>query len=624
MSWQGDVAGTVSGERLYDLQGELLEAIASGKPLREVAALICLRVEALLPDAACALLAVDADARLHPLSAPALPPRFCDALDGLLVGPAGSPCGSVPLDDEALEMAHAVDDPLWADFRRAGLPADFLACWASPIKACDGQAVGKFVFFYRTRRGPSELERRIVATCVHPCAIAFAHHATQLRVHHLSCNDELTDLPNRASFRELAMQRVAALPPGSVATVVSLDLDDYKSVNETLGHKAGDYLLREIATRLQTCLRHGWLLGRLGGDCFMALAIAAAAESDMADVALRILATFDEPFHFDGQRIRIGACLGITQSTSPELPLEELSNQAQMALNEAKAQGRGNWCSYVPGMSAAVHLRRSLKRDVRNAIDNGDFKLLYQPIVLLKSRQPVAAEALLRWHHPQRGQVPPAVFIPVAEELGLIDVLGAWVLEEACAAAQAWPSNIALCVNLSPMQFRKCGFVKEIVDVLKVTGLPPQRLDLEVTESTLLAQDLPTRTALHDLHDLGLRLSLDDFGTGFSSLLSLRSFPFDRLKIDMSFVRGIGVDTDSTAIIRAVIGLARELGIRAVAEGVETEEQYAWLTQQTCCEGQGHLFGKAMSNADLHKLFNRSASAEASRAPHAGPAHPAA
>lgn len=593
------------GEDLHALQSEILEAVARGVSLREVAELLCARVEGMVPSMVCSILTVDPQGLLRPLAAPSLSEEFSRGIDGIPIGPGVGSCGTAAWLGEAVEVVDIETDPLWADYRDLAARANLAACWSSPIKARDGHVVGSFAFYYRSRRGPDDLERRIVATCVHLCAIAIEHDAVHSRMMRLAFCDNLTGLPNRAAFRDHAAQRLAAMSPGQVATLLSIDLDDYKGVNDAFGHRAGDRLLKEIGGRLGASLDDGALLGRLGGDRFAALLLNTAPQTVASEVVGKVVADLDAPFHVDGQKIRIGACIGLAQSVSSEMPLAELSRQADMALYDAKTAGPHNWRAYVPEMAAAVRSRRSLKRDLRNAIDNGDFTLVYQPIVVLATHELVAVEALLRWHHPLRGSVSPAVFIPVVEEMGLIGVVGNWVLREACKAAAQWPRDVTLGINLSPLQFRKRDFVQDVVSALQQAGLPPQRLDLEVTESALLAQDLPTRAALYELHDLGARLSLDDFGTGFSSLLSLRTFPFDRLKIDISFVRGIGMDADSSAIIRAVIGLAHELGIRTVAEGVEVVEQRDWLTDHGCNEGQGHYFGRPLSDADLRSLLAR-------------------
>ena len=602
---------------LHALQSEIVEAIARGMSPQDVAGLLCTRVESLLPTVVCSILSVDEEGLLRPLAAPSLPAEYSRSLDGEPIGPGVGSCGTAAWRDEAVEVTDIETDPLWDLYRSRILPHGLCACWSTPIKARDGRVVGTFALYYRSRRGPGELERQIVDACVHLCAIAMAidNDATQSRMHRLAFHDSLSGLPNRTAFRDQATPWLAALPAGQAAMLLSIDLDDYKGINEALGHRAGDRLLKEIADRLVACLGVGALIARLGGDRFVALLAVDAAQAEAAPLAGTIRLALDEPFRVDGQKVLIGACIGVAQTASAQTPLAELSRQAEMALYEAKAEGPRSWRSYLPEMSTAVRSRRNLKRDLRLAIDNGDFSLAYQPIVVLATGELVAVEALLRWQHPLRGSVPPAIFIPVVEEIGLIGVLGDWVLREACSAATAWPRDIKVGVNLSPLQFRKSGFVADVIATLQQTGLAPDRLDLEITESTLLARDLATRTALYDLHDLGVRLSLDDFGTGFSSLLSLRSFPFDKLKIDMSFVRDLGVDADSTAIVRAVIGLARDLGIKTVAEGIETAAQFEWLAHHGCTEGQGYFFSEPMSGADFHALLEQLDDAQPPRLP---------
>jgi EAL domain-containing protein (putative c-di-GMP-specific phosphodiesterase class I) len=280
-----------------------------------------------------------------------------------------------------------------------------------------------------------------------------------------------------------------------------------------------------------------------------------------------------------------------------------LARHADMALAEAKVDGRGGWRVFAPAMAAAAQSRRALKHDLRVAIEQREFTLAYQPIVRLADRALCAVEVLLRWQHPVHGALSPAVFVPIIEEMGMIGTLGDWVLREACLAAMRWPRPLKVNVNLSPLQFRKPGFVVDVVSALHQAGLAAERLDLEVTESALLASDLATRTALHDLHDYGVRLSMDDFGTGYSSLQSLRAFPFDRIKLDMSFVRDLAIDADAAAIIRSVIGLARDLGMRTTAEGVEYPVQHDWLLRNGCDEAQGYHFGRPMSEEDLLRLL---------------------
>ena len=590
---------------LQRLQGKILEAVARGEPLARIADHLCRSVEALAADVLCSILTVDAQGRLHPLAAPSLPDDYSRALEGVPIGPAVGSCGTAAWRGAAVEVSDIESDPLWADYRALALPLGLRACWSSPIKARDGRVVGTFAFYYRSRRGPAELERAIVERCVDLCAIAIEHDEVQSRVHRLAFHDPVSGLPNRASFTEHATRTLAGLAAGRSVNVLYIDLDDFKAVNDTLGHRVGDQLLGMVAQRLAACMGTTAFVARLGGDEFAVLQTSDEADADARVLAGKIKAVLDDPFDVDEQQVTIGASIGIASTIGADLDLDELARRADMALYEAKGGGRRTHRFFDPSMDEIAQLRRGLKQDLRTAIDNGAFRLVYQPIVALETGELAAVEALLRWRHPSRGSVPPAAFIPVVEEMGLIAPLGDWVLREACSAAAAWPREIKLGVNLSPLQLRKPGFVLDVVSALNQAGLPAHRLDLEVTESALLASDIATRTALNELHDLGVRLSLDDFGTGYSSLQLLRTFPFDKIKIDMSFVRDIGIDADSEAIIRAVIRLARDVGIRTAAEGVETAAQYDWLVRHRCTEVQGYYYSRPLAETDLRALLER-------------------
>ncbi|GAA0711680.1 putative bifunctional diguanylate cyclase/phosphodiesterase [Dokdonella soli] len=592
-----------SSEALQRLQGEALEAVARGEALRTVAERICRGIEVLAPDVHSSILAVDEQGRLHPLAAPSIPEQYSAALEGVPIGPGAGSCGTAAFRGEAVEVTDIATDPLWQDYRQLALPLGLRACWSSPIKARDGRVVGTFAFYYGSKRGPSALERWIVGQCVDLCAIAIEHDAVHSRIQQLAYYDPVTGVPNRAYFQDHATQVLTTLGVGRSANILYIDLDDFKGVNDTLGHRMGDLLLEAVARRLSACISDGAFVARLGGDEFAIIQQAGSGQEEGRLLARRINAVLDEPIEIEEQRVTIGASIGIAQATSADVDLAELSRRADMALYEAKNAGRRTHRFFAPAMEAAVQSRRSLKQDLRNAVDAGEFSLVYQPIIALETNEPVAVEALLRWWRAGRGEIPPSVFIPIVEEMGLIGTLGEWVLREACATAAGWPRAITLGVNLSPLQFRKHGFVLDVVNALRHAGLPANRLDLEVTESALLARDVATRVALHELHDLGIRLSLDDFGTGYSSLQSLRSFPFDKIKIDMSFVRDISMDADSAAIIRAVIRLARDLGMKTAAEGVETRAQRDWLARQGCTEGQGYWFSKPISAAELHTLL---------------------
>ncbi len=429
------------------------------------------------------------------------------------------------------------------------------------------------------------------------------------RIFFMAHHDALTGLPNRVMFQErleeaLAQQRRR----GDGIALLCLDLDHFKQVNDTLGHPAGDMLLKTVAERLRQCVREGDVVARLGGDEFAVLQCGAGQPGYASGLAQRIVATLGGPYDLGGDRAVIGASVGVAVATSELCSADVLLRNADIALYRAKADGRGGFCLFESGMDDQVQARRALERDLREALVRHEFEVFYQPVFQLQDRRLSGFEALLRWRHPDRGLVSPAEFIPVAEELGLIVPVGAWVLAQACTDAATWPIEIRVAVNLSPVQFYSPGLVAAVQRALQVSGLPAHRLELEITESALLQDSKTVLATLHELRALGLRTALDDFGTGYSSLSYLRSFPFDRLKIDQSFVREMTQRPDCRTIVRSVLDLSRELGMSTTAEGVETEDQLDLLSRDGCTEVQGFLFDRPRPAADIRHWFAPGAS----------------
>jgi diguanylate cyclase (GGDEF)-like protein len=374
-----------------------------------------------------------------------------------------------------------------------------------------------------------------------------------------------------------------------------IDLDRFKAINDTLGHPIGDKLLQDVARRLTAVIRPVDVITRFGGDEFVVLQTATANKQQAKRLAQRLARSLRDPFDIDGHRIDIGASIGIAMAPADGVDADELLKKADMALYAAKKGGGGDHCFFVSEMEEAVQARRVLELDLREAIDTDQFELNFQPLVDLHSGCVTTCEALLRWKHPVRGNVPPSVFIPVAEETGLIIPLGEWVLHRACAEAATWPHDIKVAVNLSPIQFRDRSLPLQVVAALAKSGLAPRRLELEITERVLLEESEGTMAAMEQLKTLGVGISLDDFGTGYSSLNYLRKFPFHKIKIDQSFIRDLGQQSDACAIIRAVASLGAGLNKIVVAEGIETEEQMKLVAEQGCHEGQGYFFGRPMS-----------------------------
>lgn len=426
----------------------------------------------------------------------------------------------------------------------------------------------------------------------------------QSLISHLALHDTLTDLPNRALFRK---QLDAALSRrGDSVAVLCLDLDGFKSINDTHGHAAGDQLLIEVGRRIKNCLRGTDTVARLGGDEFAIVALAIERPSDASALAKRILKTLKVPFELNGQRATINTSIGIAISPGDGVGADELLKKADLALYRAKNEGRATYRFFEQDMDARMQERRRLELDLRVALDNGEFELHYQPLVNLDSNEVSAFEALIRWNHPVRGRVSPADFIPLAEETGLIVSIGEWVLQEACIEAASWPSPYGIAINLSPIQFKTVDVVQIVQRALARSGLEATRLEVEITESVLLLKSEATYVALHRLRELGVRIAMDDFGTGYSSLSYLQNFPFDKIKIDRSFIQNLSKGKESVAILHAITSLARTLKMVTTAEGVETVAQLEIVRAQGCTEMQGYLFSPPVSKAMLSNFFEPS------------------
>ena len=422
---------------------------------------------------------------------------------------------------------------------------------------------------------------------------------------HMAHHDSLTQLPNRLLLRGRLEQELTHARRGEHLAILCLDLDQFKNVNDTLGHPIGDRLLQAVAARMLECVRPTDIVARLGGDEFAIVQVGASEPHSSTILAERLIDAMSQPFELDGHNVVIGTSIGIALAPSDGLKSEALIKSADMALYRAKTDGKGVFRFFEPEMDAKMQARRTLELDLRLALVKSEFEIFYQPLVNLATNEVSGFEALLRWNHPTRGLVPPSDFIPMAEEIGLIVPMGEWVVRNACLEAAGWPEGIKVAVNLSPAQFKSKGLALAVTSALAQSGLAPQRLELEITESVLLVESDATLTTLHQLRDLGVKISMDDFGTGYSSLSYLRSFPFDKIKIDQSFVHGLAEGPDSIAIVRAVSGLGKNLGMATTAEGVETVEQLRQLRLEGCTEVQGYLFSRPTQALNVPGLIEK-------------------
>jgi diguanylate cyclase (GGDEF)-like protein len=426
---------------------------------------------------------------------------------------------------------------------------------------------------------------------------------SELKIEHMAHHDALTDLANRALLNMRLEQALGDPGDSRMVAVHHIDLDRFKAVNDTFGHQAGDKLLKIVASRLRAVVRASDTIARMGGDEFVIVQAPVADPAEATSLAQRVIIAVGEPFDIDGHLAAVGASIGIALSPGDGSTSEKLLRNADLALYRAKDDGRGTFHFFEPAMDEQMQSRRILEQDLRKALPSGEFELYYQPVVNLRSGTISGFEALIRWNHPQRGLISPATFIPLAEESGFIVPLGEWVIRQACLTAADWPEHLHVAVNISASQFRSAGLMQVIVGALAASGLKATRLEIEITETVLLQDKEATLAILHRLRALGVRIAMDDFGTGYSSLTYLQSFPFDKIKIDRSFVKDITENSGSLNIVRAVAALANGMGMTATAEGVETTEQLDRITAEGCTEMQGYLFSRPLPAADIERLF---------------------
>jgi len=437
----------------------------------------------------------------------------------------------------------------------------------------------------------------------------------EARLAFMAQHDSLTGLPNRTLLRQQMDEMLQHSRRSSdKVAVLMLGLDNFKAVNDTLGHGVGDKLLRGVAKRLRSTLREDDALARLNSDEFTIVQSGVVRPEDAVLLAKRVLDAIGEPYLLDGHSVVIGASIGIAMSPGDGEDSEKLLKSADMALSRAKREFRGTFSFFEAEMDARAQSRRKIEIDLRDAIQNEGLRPYYQPLVDLASGRITGFEALVRWPHPERGMISPGEFIPVAEETGLINPLGGLMLHRACMDAAQWPDDVRVAVNLSPLQFRTGNLLSLVTDALKRSGLPARRLELEITETLLLEKSSQVLATLHALRALGVRMSMDDFVTGYSSLSYLRSFPFDKIKIDQLFVRDLGANRDAQAIVRSIVSLGIGLGVTITAEGVETEAELSCLRAEGCHEGQGFLFSRARPNAEVVSLLQAQRGAEAGTA----------
>jgi len=609
--------GPLSDGRLLDLgrahhllaaHYEVHELMLAEAPLEEVLSRLVRGIERHADGMIGTVLLYDPDSRtLRHGAAPSLPASYVEQIDGSVVGPDVGSCGAAAFHAREVIVADIEHDPRWREFRLLARDHGLRACWSVPVLDAAGTVLGTFALYYDAPRTPNAGELRLIRQSSRLVAIAIERYRTQAELKRLATRDTLTGLPNRALLVDRLTQALArSQRTGSEVAVVFCDLDDFKLVNDSLGHELGDWVLREVAGRLAAAVRPGDTVARFGGDEFVVVAdgITAGGARRLAD---RLHGALDAPFvHPDSGEHVVGTTLGIALAGAG-VGAEEAIRRADNALYDAKRAGVPTRL-YSDELHQRANERLQLHGALRRALAREELRLVYQPVIDLDGDRVVAFEALMRWENPQLGSVPPSRFIPGAEQTGLIVELGEWALRTAAAQARRWaaqgtPATVA--VNLSARQLLDPELPARVERALSAAGLAAELLIVEVTETALLDHDVLAARSLAALAALGVRVALDDFGTGYSSFARLRRLPIDGIKIDREFVAGLGVDPDAGAIVTAIVGLARGLGLVVTAEGVETPEQLELLRAQGVAHVQGFHLGRPQDGAAAGALLRR-------------------
>jgi diguanylate cyclase (GGDEF)-like protein/PAS domain S-box-containing protein len=613
-----DVTERAHAEALLAGQAAVLDLIARDAPLMETLSALARLVESEAEGGRCAILLLDPDGEvLTVAAAPSLVDTGLHEADGMVVGPRAGSSGTAVHRRAAVLVPDVATEPLWADTRQVALARGLRAAWAMPIITADSrQVLGTVSIYFDRTRTPEQSDHRLLVAAAHLSDIAIQRNQAQARLAHQAAHDALTGLPNRVFFLDRASHALDRTKRSHTwVAVLFCDLDRFKFINDSLGHDAGDRLLGELARRLQEVVRPGDTVARFGGDEFTILCEGIEDESHALAIAERVGRVAATPFVLGDAEVFVTMSIGIALGTGPRARPAALIENADAAMYRAKARGGNRHEVFDHDMRARAKRRLALQSALHRAVERGEFQVVYQPLVRLTTRQPVGAEALVRWRHPERGLVGPQEFIGLAEETGLIVPIGTYVLREACLQAARWrritPGGepMAIKVNLSARQFAHPNLVEVVAGILGDTGVDPASVFFEITESVLMEDVESTSAALRELKSLGVSLTVDDFGTGYSSLLYLKRFPVDELKVDRTFVAGLLTNAEDAAIVAAVVNLAHTIGVQAVAEGVESGSQATRLIELGCDFGQGYHFGRPMPAESLPLHLGLEASA---------------
>ena len=606
-----DVTERKRAEDLQRGQAKLLEMIALSEPISIVLKTLIELIESQLDGISGAILLLDPTGKyLHNGSSPNIPAEWTRLIDGTEIGPKVGSCGTAAFLRKPVIVSDILESPLWEDFRALAAPFGFRSCWSTPIISHGGHLMGTFALYSQQPRQPSDDDLRLIDLATHIAGIALERKYSEEQISFMAHHDVLTGLPNRSLLTETIENAVAKAKANNGGVLIAyLDIDNFKIVNDSLGHAIGDELLVTVAARMSAPAQCPVSVFRLGGDEFVFVFQDTNADCEHAWIELlRLHRQINEPIAVSEHVLSVTASVGCSQYPDYGSTSETLLAQADIAMYRAKEIGRDCCQRYTADMESNSKERLFLRDQLRIALEQRQLSLHYQPQLNSETNEVFGMEALVRWKHPERGYISPSIFIEIAEESGMISQIGDWVLREACLQNRRWQDlgflPMTVSVNVSARQFRDDGYALSVASALSDTGLLPQYLELELTES-MIVQDVNGAVAtMKDLAALGVQMAIDDFGTGFSSLSALKRFPVSRLKIDQSFVRGLPFDESDVAIASAVISMAQKLGLKVIAEGVETEAQVEFLQSAGCNDIQGYLISQPVSSEHVNDFLS--------------------
>ncbi|MFC4324212.1 bifunctional diguanylate cyclase/phosphodiesterase [Litchfieldia salsa] len=593
-------------ETLLAGQNQVLEMIAKGSKFTDVLASIIFLIESVSEESLCSILLVDKTGeRLVHGSSPNLPDKYSTYINGIYIGPNAGSCGVAAHSKRTVIVSDIATDPLWSDYKEIALQYGLRASWSSPVFDNQQEVLGVFAMYYKYPSVPTERDKELINEATHLTSLAIQHYKAEETINYMAFHDDLTNLPNRRLFSEKVKEAISRHKDGNgrMLALMYLDLDRFKLINDSLGHNVGDALLKEVAYRVRKCLRDTDIVSRQAGDEFTIL-LQDILKIEVSSIAQHIIESLAKPFMVKGHEIFITPSIGISFYPVDGGDVDDLITKADIAMYQAKKEGRNTYQFYDVKLDKKTFERLEIENELRKAIDRDEFSLHYQPILNLCKNQVTGVEALIRWNNEKLGTVSPAQFIPIAEETGMIITIGEWIFSTACKQLKKWENEgfaLSISVNISIRQFYQPNLIPMIESILKETNVSPEYLTIEITES--MTMDVETATnILQDLKELGVNISIDDFGTGYSSLSYLKSFPIDYLKIDQSFIRDITKSKGDESIATTILLMAHNLGLKVIAEGVETKGQLEMLKKHRCDEAQGYLFSKPLPVEELEQF----------------------